>query len=267
VAWAPRQPRQGDVFLLRVRAGEPLASLAGRFGRRALAFWPDAEGRTTYRALAGVDLEDPAGATELLLEARTGAGDSLRAGLGIAVGPASFPVQHLTLPRPFTELDPPTLARVQRERDRMNGVLGEPSPQRLWAGPFRVPLPEAPPPRGFGARRVINGEGRAPHNGADYAVPAGTPVLAAQAGRVVLAEEHFFPGKAVVIDHGLGLFTMYFHLQDLRVGEGEAVRAGQAIGTAGASGRATGPHLHWGARLGGARIDPTGLVGTTSNEQ
>jgi murein DD-endopeptidase MepM/ murein hydrolase activator NlpD len=263
VTWAPPAPRQGDVFLLRVRAAEPLASVTGRFGRRALAFWPDDQGRREYRALVGVDLEDPAAGTELRLEARTEGGDALRADRGIPVAPGSFPVQHLRLPRSFTDLDPQTLARVQRERDRMDEVLGERSPQRLWAGPFRLPLDEAPAARGFGARRIINGEARAPHNGADYAVPAGTPVLAAQAGRVVLAEQHFFSGKAVVIDHGLGLFTMYFHLRDLRVREGEAVRAGQAVGTVGASGRATGAHLHWGVRLGGARVDPTTLPRVT----
>ena len=260
VAWAPREVRQGEVFLLQVRAAAPLKSLLARFGRRAVAFWPEDQDQTAYQALVGVDLEDPPGPTAIVVEVGTAAGESLRASDTIPVQSAAFPLQRLTLPRPFTDLDPPTLARVQRERHRMDWVLGELSPHRLWAGPFRLPLDDPPVPRGFGARRIINGEARAPHNGADYAVPAGTPVLAAQAGTVVLAEEHFFPGRAVVIDHGLKLFTMYFHLQDLRAREGERVRAGQVIGSVGASGRATGAHLHWGARLGGARIDPTALA-------
>ncbi len=260
VAWAPREVRRGDVLPLQVRAAEPLKSLTARFGRRAVAFWPEDRDGATYQALVGVDLEDPPGPTAIVVEARTAAGEFRRASDTIPVQSVSFPVQRLTMPRPFTDLDPPTLARVQRERHRMDWVLGELSPSRLWDGLFRVPLDDPPAPRGFGARRIINGEARAPHSGADYAVPAGTPVLAAQAGAVVLAEEHFFPGRAVVIDHGLKLFTMYFHLQELRVREGERVRAGQVIGTVGASGRATGAHLHWGARLGGARIDPTALV-------
>ncbi len=260
VAGAPREIRQGDIFLLEVRAPEPVRSLAGRFGRREAAFWPGDRDQTVYRALVGADLEDAPGPSELVLEARSAAGESLRARLAIAVQSASFPVQRLTVPRPFSDLDPSTLARVQREQQRMGEVLGEFTPRRLWDGPFRVPLDDAPAPHGFGARRIVNGEARASHNGADYAVPAGTPVRAAQGGTVVLAEEHFFPGRAVVIDHGLRLFTMYFHLQETRLRQGEAVRARQVIGSVGASGRVTGAHLHWGARLGGARVDPTALV-------
>ena len=264
VVWAPSEIHQGDVFLLRVRGAVPFASLTARFGRWAVAFWPEAgapaAATTASRGLVGVDLEDPPGPAPIVVEARTPTGESLQAHAVIPVLRAPFPTQRLTVPRPFVELDPPTLARVQRERERMEWALEASSPRRLWAGPFRPPLEDPPAPRGFGARRIINGEGRAPHTGADYAVPAGTPVLAAQAGAVLLAEEHFFPGRAVVIDHGLQLFTMYFHLQEVRVRAGDVVQAGQVIGTAGASGRATGAHLHWGARLGGARVDPTALV-------
>ncbi len=267
VTWVPAQVRQGDVLLLRVLAPAPLASLAARFAGRAVGFWPETPGNTggtgagaAYAGLAGVDVEDPAGPTPAVVEARTAAGEVLEAQAVIPVVRAPFPTQRLTVARPFVELDAATLARVQKERQRMEGALGTPTLHRLWAGPFRPPLENPPAPAGFGARRIINGEPRAPHTGADYAAAAGTPVLAAQAGGVVLVEEQFFAGRAVVIDHGLGLFTMYFHLQEVRVREGDAVRAGQAIGTVGSSGRATGAHLHWGARLAGARIDPTALL-------
>lgn len=264
VTWVPAQVRQGDVLLLRVRAPAPLASLAARFAGRGVGFWPEGRGDAgagaAYAGLAGVDVEDPAGPTPAAVEAQAAAGEVLEAQAVIPVARAPFPTQRLTVPRPFVELDAATLARVQRERQRMEGALGKPTPRRLWAGPFRPPLESPPAATGFGARRIINGEARAPHSGADYAAPAGTPVLAAQAGEVALAEDQFFAGRAVVIAHGLGLFTMYFHLEELRVREGDAVRAGQVIGTVGASGRATGAHLHWGARLGGARIDPVGLL-------
>ena len=264
VTWVPREVRQGEVFLLRVRAAASLQSLIARFGRWAVTFWPEgperAGGTTAYAALVGVDVEDRPGPTPVFVEARATGGGVIEAQAAVAVVKASFSVQHLTLPPPFVELDSATLARVRRERLRMEGVLGELSPRRLWAGPFRPPLRDPPAPQGFGARRIINGEARAAHTGADYPVAAGTPVQAAQAGTVVLAEEQFFPGRAVVIDHGLKLFTMYFHLQEVHVREGDFVQAGQAIGTVGASGRATGAHLHWGARVGGARVDPTALV-------
>jgi peptidase M23-like protein len=260
IVWAAHEVRQGDVVVLEVRAATPLASLVAHVGRWAVEFWPEGGDRTAFRGLVGVDLEDPPGPAPALVEAWTAAGERLQTRAAIRVRPADFPVQHLKVPRPFVELDAPTLARVQRERDRMEGALAEVTPDRLWAGPFQAPLAAAPPPHGFGSRRVINGEARAPHTGADYAAPAGTPVLAAQGGRVALAEEHFFSGRAVVIDHGLRLFTMYFHLEAIRVREGDLMRAGQVLGTVGASGRATGPHLHWGARLGGARIDPAALL-------
>ncbi|MBI2457957.1 MAG: M23 family metallopeptidase, partial [candidate division NC10 bacterium] len=105
-----------------------------------------------------------------------------------------------------------------------------------------------------------NGEPRSPHTGADFAAPPGAPVLAANAGIVALAADHFFAGRSVILDHGLGLYTMYFHLQESLVQPGQRVERGQAIARVGSTGRATGPHLHWGARLYGARIDPQELL-------
>jgi murein DD-endopeptidase MepM/ murein hydrolase activator NlpD len=139
----------------------------------------------------------------------------------------------------------------------------------LWSrrGPARFTLPLAPPlvplPAGgrFGARRIFNGEPRSPHTGIDFPAPAGTPVLAVADGRVVLAANHFFSGNSVFIDHGGGLISMYFHLSAIAVKEGEEVRRGERLGAVGATGRVTGPHLHFGLRWHGARIDPQLLLG------
>jgi murein DD-endopeptidase MepM/ murein hydrolase activator NlpD len=210
--------------------------------------------------LIGVDLEQPPGAVTVRADAVDQGGRTLMGQRTLRVLDAHFPVQRLAVPRPFVDLDAATLERVTEEKVLLDRLWQTVTPDRFWQGRFRVPLDGAGAAFGFGLRRIINGEPRAPHSGADYAAPAGTPVLAAQAGEVALAEDQFFAGRAVVIAHGLGLFTMYFHVQELRVREGDAVRAGQVIGTVGASGRATGAHLHWGARLGGARIDPTALV-------
>jgi len=114
---------------------------------------------------------------------------------------------------------------------------------------------------GFGARRIINGQLRSPHSGSDYSAPLGTPVVAVNAGKVSLVAEFFFPGRLVILDHGLGLYTAYFHLDTIAVAEGERVERGQTLGTVGATGRATGPHLHFGAQVAGARVDPTTLLG------
>jgi murein DD-endopeptidase MepM/ murein hydrolase activator NlpD len=130
----------------------------------------------------------------------------------------------------------------------------------LWRGPFVRPVAGTEPPTGFGARRIINGKPRAPHGGADYTAARGTPVVAANAGRVALVAEYFFPGRLVALDHGLGLYTLYFHLDTVGVGPGERVERGQTLGAVGMTGRSTGPHLHFGAQLGPARVDPDALL-------
>jgi murein DD-endopeptidase MepM/ murein hydrolase activator NlpD len=112
----------------------------------------------------------------------------------------------------------------------------------------------------FGYRRVINGAPRAPHTGVDLRAPMGTEVLAANSGRVALVGNFFFSGDSLVLDHGAGLYTTYFHLSEFKVREGAEVQKGEVIGLSGMTGRVTGPHLHWGARLNGARVDPFELV-------
>jgi murein DD-endopeptidase MepM/ murein hydrolase activator NlpD len=160
----------------------------------------------------------------------------------------------------MVDLDPDTSARVSRESDRLNELWKEATPERLWRGPFVSPVRGPRVPEGFGHRRIINNQPRAPHSGGDYKAPPGSAVVASNAGRVALAEEQFLAGNAVVLDHGLGLYTIYFHLQARLVKAGDFVKKGQEIGRVGATGRATGPHRHFGVRLQGARIDPAALL-------
>lgn len=171
-----------------------------------------------------------------------------------------FPVQRLTLPPSLVDLDPETERRALSEGQRLRTLYAMLTPERLWRGRFVRPIGGEEPGTGFGARRIINGKPRAPHAGADFSAPLGTPVVAANDGRIALVDEHFFPGRLVVVDHGLGLYTLYFHLDEIRVLEGERVSRGQPIGTVGATGRATGPHLHFGVQVGAARVDPTTLL-------
>jgi murein DD-endopeptidase MepM/ murein hydrolase activator NlpD len=163
----------------------------------------------------------------------------------------------------MVDLDAETLARVGTERAALKAALADGAPERLWRGPFRTPVEGGRPTGGFGLRRVLNGQPRSPHTGYDWAAPVGTPVLAVNAGRVALVAEHFFAGRNVVLDHGLGLFTFYYHLDETRVGAGEPVAAGQIIGAVGATGRVTVPHLHFAVVLGGARVDPEALLALT----
>ena len=135
---------------------------------------------------------------------------------------------------------------------------------RLWVGAFLAPVAvQITSP--FGLRRVINSLPRTPHGGVDLKAQLGAEIAAANHGRAVLRDDFYFSGKSVVLDHGGGVFTMYFHLSEFRVEKNAEVRKGDIIGLAGMTGRVTGPHLHWGARLNGARVDPMELLQIEGN--
>jgi murein DD-endopeptidase MepM/ murein hydrolase activator NlpD len=260
VRLVPERPRPGDVVLVRVTGGSP--GLEGEWNGRPLRFFPVPDG---LAALVGVDLETRPGPLAWRVLARSAGGAEggravVRQGTA-TIQPRQFETQHLTLPPGQVDLDPATLARVKAEQAEMAAVLAAGAEERLWSGRFRAPVEEGRPTGGFGLRRVINKQPRSPHTGYDWAAPRGAPVLAANAARVALVGEHFFAGRLVVLDHGLGLFTLYFHLDETRVTAGEPVAGGQPIGTVGSTGRATGPHLHLGVSLGGTRVDPMALLG------
>ncbi|HHL39774.1 MAG TPA: M23 family metallopeptidase [Deltaproteobacteria bacterium] len=162
----------------------------------------------------------------------------------------------------MVELDEATLERVRREKAELGGALEDSAARRLWKGPFLMPA-EGRISSSFGLRRILNGKPRSPHTGLDIGAPAGRAVRASNSGTVTLTGERYFSGLTVVIDHGLGLSTMYFHLSEVLVKEGERVERGQIIGRVGSTGRSTGPHLHWGVWLSGARVDPRSLMAAT----
>jgi len=232
-------------------------TVEGSVGVRTLSFFPYGEG---YAAVAGIDLEVKPGKLSWRIGVVDSRGNPIRASGTLRVRARKFPVQRLTLPKELVDLDVATLKRVEAEGERLRTLYETVTPERLWRGRFTKPVRISDPGEGFGARRIINGQPRAPHAGVDYSTDVGTPVVAANAGRVALVAEQFFPGRLVVLDHGLALFTLYFHLERVDVQEGERVERGQVIGAVGATGRATGPHLHFAAHLHQARIDPTGLL-------
>jgi len=177
----------------------------------------------------------------------------------IEVVPGTFGVQHLTLPEKMVDLDPPTLARVVREKAEVGHLWRSGTPRALWRESWHMPVPGTVS-GSFGKRRFINGKPRKPHNGEDISAPMGTRVTAPNRGVVRLAKDRYFGGRTVFLDHGGGLFTFYMHLSVILVQDGQTVAAGDPIGRVGQSGRATGPHLHWGGRLNNARINPLALV-------
>ena len=253
VVWHPATPRVGDLAWLYVGDTSEAATVGGSVGTRPLRFFRYGGG---HAALVGFDLDAPPGAHPWRL-AVVEPGQPPRTVAGrIPVTERTFSVQRLTLPAHMVDLAPEVERRARAETERLRTVFQVVTTERLWRGGFTRPIGGEAPGTGFGARRIINDKPRSPHAGIDYAAPWGTPVVAANDGRVALVGEYFFPGRQVVLDHGLGLYTLYFHLDQISVDGGERVVRGQPIGTVGATGRATGPHLHFGAQVGLARVDP-----------
>ncbi len=255
----PDQVTQGGVSVVSIDCPAPIRALRLQMGGRGISI-ASPSGQTRAEVLIGVDLEQAPGPVLIRADAEDENGHPFAGQGTLRVQDAHFPVRRLTVDRAFVELDADTLERVAREKVVLDRLWETATPERLWRGPFRLPLDGAGRAFGFGERRIINGEPRSPHTGADFAAPPGAPVLAPQAGIVALVADHFFAGTSIILDHGLGLYTMYFHLQESLVQSGQRVAQGQAIARVGSTGRATGPHLHWGARLYGARIDPQALL-------
>ena len=208
--------------------------------------------RGEWTAIAGVPLSAKAG-TKLKVEVDYGGGR--RKVRRVAVVDKKYATQHLSVPPDQAELPPEQVARYQREREHLVKVLStftEPVPEGL---DMREPV-DGRRSGTFGLRRIINGMPRSPHGGMDIAAPAGTPIAAPRAGRVIDAGEYLFLGSTVVLDHGAGLLTLYAHLSAIDVAPGDAVPAGATIGKVGNTGRATGPHLHFSVYLNSVSVDP-----------
>jgi len=252
--------KQGQVLMVRVPGDGQAGEVVGRFLGRRIPFFRDAVSGPagSFVGLVGIDLQDPPGTHELAVEARS-ADRMNRLSYNVLVMKEKYPVQHLTLPKDKVDLDEDSLVRVKGEQEQVKAVLEAVSRERLWDGRFIEPV-QGPSTGAFGRTRIINGRPHSPHNGEDIAAPLGTEVVATNDGIARLTVEHFFSGKGIFVDHGLGLYSMYFHLSEVAVHDGEAVKRGQIIGKVGQSGRATGPHLHWGVRLNGARVDPYALL-------
>ena len=248
---------QGEVVEASV-SGNDIAAVEGTLGKEKVFFY--ANGSSTYRAIVGADVDAKPAAAILRLKAKTHAGAEIRRDVPVKIKKKSFHQESFSVPPSFDQMTAENLEEIRREQAAFARVFATPASERWWETPFIRPVPHQESASSFGRRRIINGTPRAPHSGLDLSAPAGTEVVAANHGKVVLAGNFFFAGGSVVVDHGGALFTMYFHLSEIRIGEGEILRKGDVLGLSGATGRVTGAHLHWGARLANARIDPLELL-------
>ncbi len=253
--------KQGQVLLVRVPVDDQAAVVEGRFRGRPVQFFPEfREGQSPgFVALLGIDMQEEPGTHELSVDVQI-KNERKSLSYNVVVLKERFSVERLTLPKEKVDLDEQGLARYKAEQEQIRQALAEDSRNRLWFSKFLEPVEGRNSGR-FGSVRILNGKPKTPHRGEDIAAPAGQDVVASNDGIVRLTVDHVFSGKGIYLDHGLGLYSMYFHLSQVLVKDGETVKAGQVIGKVGATGRATGPHLHWGAKVGGAWVNPFSLVG------
>jgi murein DD-endopeptidase MepM/ murein hydrolase activator NlpD len=266
--WTARaQPARivnGDPVLFQVKPPVRMESVSAIWLGHQLSFSFDPKSKTWY-ALGGVSLETAPGTYALELTGETVAAklpsQKVSFSRKFAVGKGKYPKIEvkLSVESKFTEPSPEQQKQIQEGQEIKKNYLSRVTPEREWSGKFSEPA-EAAISDVFGSQRIFNGKTSSPHLGLDFRVPSGTPVEAMNDGAVLLARPLYFEGNFVVLDHGQGLLTLYLHLSEFKVKEGDHVKRGQVIGLSGGTGRATGPHLHVAVRWQGTYLDPAKLM-------
>lgn len=245
----------GEVIVLTIVPPAPTEDVRVRAFDHAVPAYQDGD---TWRAIVGVDLDVKPGAYRVTVE--SGAGESAARGTyDLRIVPHVFRTRRLTVDEALVTPPASEQPRIAREAALLAATWQSSALGRLWTMAFIRPVPQASN-SAFGTRSIFNGKRRNSHGGADFLSPAGTLIGAPNAGRIAVARRLYFSGNTVIIDHGLGVFSTLAHLSVIDVTEGEAVTPGQRIGLVGATGRVTGPHLHWAVRINDARVDPLSLL-------
>lgn len=260
----PTRLVNGGPVLFQVKAPSRLQSLSGTWLGHDVSFSFDAKSQT-WNALAGVSLETAPGSYSLELTGETDSGkapsNKITFTRAFAVARGKYPkIQaKLSVESKFSEPTPEQQKQIEEGQQIKKDYLNRVTPDREWSGQFTAPA-DAALSDVFGSQRIFNGKTSSPHLGLDFRVPSGTPVEAMNDATVLLARPLYFEGNFVVLDHGQGLLTIYMHLSEFKVKEGDRVKRGQVIALSGGTGRATGPHLHAGVRWQGTYLDPAALM-------
>jgi murein DD-endopeptidase MepM/ murein hydrolase activator NlpD len=257
VTWTPALVEAGSPELIRVEA-PPAATLGGEWLGRELQFFRGRNGQAWF-ALAGVDVEASAGPSQLKIIVRLPGASATDLSRAVEIHEAHYRTGKLTVAPKFVEPGPEDLKQIEAEVALKKTVFAASAGEPLWSSDFRAPV-TAPPTDSFGTRRMFNGKLASIHKGMDFHAAVGTPVRAGNSGVVVLARPLYYEGNCVVIDHGLGLYTISMHFSRIDVKEGQHVAIGEQLGLSGATGRVTGPHLHWAVRWQDAYLDPAKLL-------
>lgn len=247
----------GSPELLRIAASDA-ASIDGEWLGRKIEFFPSRD-RHTWFAFAGVDVEAAVGSSTLEVHIHPTSGSTRDLTQSIDIHAAHYRTGVLSVSPKFVSPGPDELKQIAADSKVKQQIFATTADEPLWSGSFHAPV-QAPPTDSFGTRRTFNGKLASIHKGMDFRAPMGTVVRASNSGTVVLARPLYYEGNCVIIDHGLGLYTISMHFSRIDVQEGQHVSPGDALGLSGATGRVTGPHLHWAVRWQGAYLDPAKLL-------
>ena len=251
-----RAKQPGELVVLTLTMPEASASPhVSAFDRALLPFQINP---TTWKVLVGIDLETAPGTYPVTIDAGASR-PAAKTTYSLVVRAKVFATRTLKVDEAFVNPPASAEARIASDAARLTDIWQHSSSAQLWLGPFIRPVPNEAN-SAFGTRSIYNGQPRSPHGGADFLSPAGTPIKSPNGGEIMLADDLYYTGNTVVIDHGLGLFSLFAHLEKINVQRGQRVATGDVVGLVGATGRVTGPHLHWMVRVGGARVDPLSLL-------
>jgi len=263
IASAPGSLKPGGVGLITVTSTHALVELTGEASGRPVRFWSGSSPRE-WIGLVGISVDSAPGPIWLTIRGRTGDGIGATREGSLLVERHLFETRRLRVDPKMANPPEEELARIKEEARAMAAAFAIVTPLRYWHGPFNAPVP-GPATSSFGRLTVTNGKPAGRHQGSDFRAATGTPVAAPNAGRVVMAQNLYFAGNTVIIDHGLGVFSLLAHLSTIAVQPGAAVARGDLLGESGATGRVTGPHLHWAVRFGDMSVDPLSLMSASAN--
>lgn len=257
------QPKDGGLMILEaeVPKGSASQSLSAKFEEVEIPFFQidtgSSEKKPRFVALFAVPYNHKPGPVKLVLQAGK---NQVEAPFEIVDG--GYKSETLKVDKKYDNLSKKDLARYRRDQAEVGAAYGLITPKKLWDGKFILPI-NSPVTSVYGSKRMFNGQLKSSHQGTDLKASVGTPIVAPGGGKVVLAKDLLFSGNTVILEHGLGLFTVYMHLSKFKVKVGQEVKSGDLLGLSGKTGRVTGPHLHWGAVIHRAKIDPLDLMKMT----
>jgi len=261
VFWQPDDLQQGSVAFFTVELDRAPLRVTGQFIGKNLAFFKSDNPKIWY-ALAGADLETKPGTYDLSVRAIMPGGIVARSLKKVEIAAGTFSTGPVNVPENFVEPDAESQKKIAADQLLKTRAFAHFLPAPQWSGDFVTPV-QAKPTNSFGMTHIFNEELSSTHRGTDFPISEGSPVVVSNSGTVVLAGDLFYEGNCVIVDHGQRLFTIYMHMSKIDVSVGDKLVKGDRLGLSGQTGRATGPHLHFGVRWNGAYLDPTKLLALT----